>query len=453
MVEPMANSVENYLIDGLSFKLNPSASYVQDRRSVSYFVAGSNIYQPGSGARVARINISGDSWLDPSTVRVIYTLTNNDTNVNHILRPVSGPWSFFRRARCLNSGTILDDVDYYNRCHEMLHILTSKNNLENDEVEGFGNVRWDDDYAYGKWDTTNTAVIPGGANGVGSRTVSFKPLFGILNQPKYIPLMWCPLTFEFEIVNGNTDAIVNIDGTTFTSSNTSTSWQISDIRVVADIVTLDNSLQNEYANYVLEGKGLRINYGTYITQFQTIANTSNIVANISRSASRLKTVFITFDNDHSTVVAGDESSVVHRQFNTFVNPMAGTNYIPGSYDFAKELQIQVQLGAKLFPEFGVRSLAECFYQLKKSLGIHGSAYHSVDINSIKYRTDHFIVGIDTEKVLDASFTGYNSRMGDLMVIRCKGANSDIATWCNAMYVVLHTDQILEIRDVGSLIYD
>ena len=41
----MANSVEDYLIDGLSFKLNPGASYVSDSRSVSYFPAGSNIYQ------------------------------------------------------------------------------------------------------------------------------------------------------------------------------------------------------------------------------------------------------------------------------------------------------------------------------------------------------------------------------------------------------------------------
>ena len=31
----MANSVEDYLIEGLTFKLNPAASYVTDRRSVS----------------------------------------------------------------------------------------------------------------------------------------------------------------------------------------------------------------------------------------------------------------------------------------------------------------------------------------------------------------------------------------------------------------------------------
>ena len=36
MVEAMANSVEDYLIDGLSFKLSPGASYVTNRRTVTW---------------------------------------------------------------------------------------------------------------------------------------------------------------------------------------------------------------------------------------------------------------------------------------------------------------------------------------------------------------------------------------------------------------------------------
>ena len=97
MVDAMANSVEDYLIDGLSFKLQPGASYVTDRRSVNFFAAGSNVYTSSSGARVIRINLTGDGWLDPQTVRVSYTLVNNDANQNHVLRPITGGWGFFRR--------------------------------------------------------------------------------------------------------------------------------------------------------------------------------------------------------------------------------------------------------------------------------------------------------------------------------------------------------------------
>ncbi len=49
MVEVAANSVEDELIDGFSFKLKPGASYVTNRRSVTFHPQGSNIYKPGSG--------------------------------------------------------------------------------------------------------------------------------------------------------------------------------------------------------------------------------------------------------------------------------------------------------------------------------------------------------------------------------------------------------------------
>ena len=76
MVEAMANSVEYYLIDGLSFKLSPGASSVTNRRKVTWCTSGCQIYVSGQGARVIRIQMNGDGWVDPSTVILIYTLTN-----------------------------------------------------------------------------------------------------------------------------------------------------------------------------------------------------------------------------------------------------------------------------------------------------------------------------------------------------------------------------------------
>ena len=161
MVDAMVNSVEDYLIDGLSFKLSPGASYVTDRRSVSYWTAGANEDSAGTGSKVARINLTGDGWLDPSTLRVVYTVQNNDGTAAKLLRPLSGPWSFFRRVRCMVGGAIVDDIDYYNRVHEMLHILTSDDHRNNDEVEGFGNG-WNKVGTDGAWSATNTGKVIGG---------------------------------------------------------------------------------------------------------------------------------------------------------------------------------------------------------------------------------------------------------------------------------------------------
>ena len=179
MVEATANSVEDYLIDGLSFKLSPGASYVSERKSVSWFASGAQSYISGQGARVIRLQINGDGWLDLSTVRLIYTLRNNITTTKALLRPICGPWSFFRRARMLMGGAICDDIDSYGRNHEMLHILTSKANRDNDDVEGFG-YRWDNDTfcTYAGFIGTDANNF-GGIAGRAARTVLFKPLFGL----------------------------------------------------------------------------------------------------------------------------------------------------------------------------------------------------------------------------------------------------------------------------------
>ena len=110
MVESLANTAEDLLIDSFQFKIPPGASYVTERRSISYFTAGSNIYQSGSGTKIIRINITGDGWLDPGSIRLHFTLVNNDTGAGKFLRPLGGPWRFFRRVRCLIGGSIVTIV-------------------------------------------------------------------------------------------------------------------------------------------------------------------------------------------------------------------------------------------------------------------------------------------------------------------------------------------------------
>ena len=60
--------------------------------------------------------------------------------------------------------------------------------------------------------------------------------------------MWCTIALELERASGATGAgITPTAGRVFSMTNTSTSWQTHDVRIVADVVTLDNGLQNSYA--------------------------------------------------------------------------------------------------------------------------------------------------------------------------------------------------------------
>ena len=89
-------------------------------------------------------------------------------------------------------GAIVDDIDNYNRTHEMMAILTSQSNRDNDTYypaeAGFRGGRAN---ATATLDGTFTQTLAyGGVASGGANTVSFKPLLGLFGQSKYIPLMW-----------------------------------------------------------------------------------------------------------------------------------------------------------------------------------------------------------------------------------------------------------------------
>ena len=115
-MEAVANSVDDALIDSLSFKLSNSASYLTDRKSVTFWPSGSNIYKTNSGTKVIRFVLTNDNWLDPSTVRVMFNLHNTNTDPLKRLRTISGAWSFFRRMRIMCQGTLIQDFDYNRTC-------------------------------------------------------------------------------------------------------------------------------------------------------------------------------------------------------------------------------------------------------------------------------------------------------------------------------------------------
>ena len=118
-----------------------------------------------------------------------------------------------------------------------------------------------------------------------------------------------------------------------------------------------------------------------------------------------------------------------------------------------EFEFQLQIGSKLFPEYPIRSHNEAYYQLCKSLGVQASALHNFDISAREYRSTKFILGTDCEKVLDAGFTGLNTRAGDLMTVKFDYRKADPTRTADRTHIVLHSDQILEIRDSGCQVYD
>ena len=265
-----------------------------------------------------------------------------------------------------------------------------------------------------------------------------------------IPLRYCPITIELELVQDSTEPILShLTGTEFTTTNTSVLWQIQNVQAKCDICTLDNQLDNSYAEHLLSGKALPINYNTYVSQMQTISS-QKVLLNITRALSRLKSVFVTLDK----VVTNENDFLGRKRWNTFYSPMhTFSNGSSNIFHQSGEFETQLQIGSKLIPEYPIRSHAESYYQLRKTLGHASSNIHNFDINAHEYRDHKMIIGLDCEKVLEAGFTGQNLRSGDIINVKFSHNSSTASNWGEQMHVVLHSDNLLEIRDSGVQVWD
>ena len=154
----------------------------------------------------------------------------------------------------------------------MITNLRPENDQSDIACEGFGNFDYvrlpeaqsDDQrkgYRQTDYDVSGNVSL--------ARRVIFKPMLGLFNQEKLLPLRYCPLQIELELVNSQADAV------------TTESWEghqngfncdISDIQCKCDLLTLDNSLGNEYASHLLCRKTLPINFNTWNHTNQSTGN-------------------------------------------------------------------------------------------------------------------------------------------------------------------------------------
>jgi hypothetical protein len=446
-MENITNAAEEVLVDALSFKLPGSGQYVQERRSVTFHTEGSNTYQPTSGTRVIRFKLATEGWLDPSTVRVFLDVVNNDESVvvgtatnpptTKVLRPIGAVHAFFKRLRITMRGVVIEDIMDYNRVHEMFDILSTPQTRQNGRAEGFGDnilIR----------NIASPGILPGIKR---VQTVCFKPLAGILMQTKFLPLRYCPLEIELELADADDPVITNFTGQTDNSAaTTSIQWKLESCMLKADLCTLDNALDNNYTSHLMGGKELNIVYNTFISNIQTIVSADTQI-NVSRSLTRLRSVFLSLQRD----LLVDRARFYNKGWNNFYSPMAAdTNTLITTHREDNEITyLQLQVGAFMIPQYPIRSHAECYYSLRKSLGIQASGLHSIDIDGNEYRNNKFIVGLDCEKLLNLAFTGMNTK-NSLMTIKLKTKETNMG---NRMHILLTAEQILTISDAGITVFD
>ena len=291
-METSISATEDSLVDSLSFKLPTTANYIINREDVTFFPANGNEFSP-TGVKILRFTLSGAGWLDPRSVRVQFKLNNRD-RVNNLFLINSLPHNFFRRLRILMGGTLIEDIDYYNRVVNMMHTIYPTEKRFNDAVEGFGFPFFDGE---GSWDALNNCpnLLP-----QMSRVVLFPLMCGLLSQEKYLPLRFTQgIQIELEVVNQFNDCVIErvnpvptrfVTNAVFPHVGCSTNWTISEAQIKASVVTLDSQLDNEYTDHLMSGKNIPIPLTSFVHQVQTIGETDRPTLSMSRAFTRLNKV-------------------------------------------------------------------------------------------------------------------------------------------------------------------
>ena len=306
-----------------------------------------------------------------------------------------------------------------------------------------------------------------------------KPVCGLLESNYYLPLRFAPLELEFSIVSDSNEPIVvpqgngttetDANGYYFQGGNTSVLWEINNVIVRAEVITLDNTVDNNITKHLLEGQSLKLIVPQYHTLSQTFnAGGGEINMNIVKSASKLSTAFITLYREKQIGTRYGifrPSNYLHHRFNYFCNVMINSEINDGFdgalvegqgfQDFSRNLSWQFQVGNKKSLEFECQSLSEAFYFLRRTLHYHNGDQNSLNVSYKQYRENKFVIGVSFEKMADVNFTGTNTKMGSLIVFKIKGTQGAIAPAEQIQEIFCHmvSESILELRESGSIVYD
>ena len=474
-LESIAAAQQDVLIPGLNFKLPQGASYVSQRRMATFFPQGSNIYSP-LGTRLIRFVISdATNLLDLSTFRLAFQLVNNDQTLP--MQATGHPGQcWFQRCRIYVGGCLVEDILLANRVAGMLNTVKPSNRRWSESLELFGSFSEKSGTA-----SYETGFVGGpfvSVMGPGRVRTVVSPIFAGLFQTHYLLPGRFPITIELERVNNGSQCLAAGD-TTYPNPNRgqqgqpdtivqaySQSFSMQNVRILADVVTVDNAVQEELSRVLLSGGALPMHLTSYSTtmhnlQLNFAANQSWAVT-LSRAFSRIKDIWITFDSDASHGHILTES-------NSFLNwhgkdrpvdyeTWGATNFYSANH--GEGWRFQMTTGSLIFPDLPMSSSQEAWYQLSKVLGLH-SSLESVSIPPGEWLGNNFIIALDMEKMSSspgagyAAFTGLSTRnAGDTLRFAFENVNprNGLAV-PQRMYVTLHMDLVLELRAEGCVLLD
>ena len=309
-----------------------------------------------SGDIQLRINKMPRSFLNSATLcknfRVKHTITNGTiadvaAESQHVsilgnalsyfsqqvVKPVSGQWQDTISYPGLISNTIMN-------------MTTSSTEKEAMISLGFNSADGGTGYTNVGDNVSNHAIIAAGGNEVIYKSFSV-PIIGILNTHKLIPLFCDELQLDFTVNNTNNFIVLTVTNAAVTHT-----FQIEDVEIVGDVLTLEESGFNELLKMYPSGMSIKSESYLYGTSSLPTGGKGSFDITYSHGLNSLK------------------------KFIWWTSPDGQWEKLYGGVN--PNLQNwQLMIGSTAYPQLPVKSysLAEQFYQNQKSFGAFMSTNH------------------------------------------------------------------------------
>jgi len=394
---------------GFVYDIVPTSSAIVDRKQGVPAYPTSATSLSHTGTRNCRIVIGSDGFCDASSVRLVYTLHNNDTTLRE-LSPKTGPWGAWSQVRLLSQGTEIERIDHYGRHHELFawRLLPFQDQWAEAAVCGL----------HGSWALNGIQDLSGltpktGFVAAGQSVICMHKLhLSIFNSQKILPLRFCPLELDLLLAPAAdwVDVVsVNGAGTNLYTSN----FSLSNVHIIYDQILPDESIVSQFYSGLLRNQMMSVPVLCAYQFMQSIPNTATSVdITASRAFSKISSVWVTFSGDDYNI-NGDLTCP-----STMTAGMGDEPRIDsGNPGWAPSVRLSI--GGKHFPDPApADNMPMQYYQMVKALG------YSPNITRDLYYTDGYAVCFDLKRSPFDHGTGISSRSGDLIRIEVKNMSAN-----------------------------
>ena len=436
---------EDFLLPNIRLGMMPTAKYVKSRRNATVHSAIGTA--SATGVSTIKYTISSSTeWLDAESVVVCFDVNNLEAGKD--LHPACvGAHCLVERVQVRCGGQLLEDIDHFGAVTEAFERCIPAEKRLN-----FGGLGFGQELAMvGAGTTPNIGVIPqvfqGGTHsakkiaGGGTKRVYMRlGLLGLTSSKKWIPLWAIAGGIEIFLTLAPVSECMISGAVTSAVAANSLSFNLSNIKLNCDMLTIDPALDEEYAKTLREGAGLKLHFKTWNVgqQFLPASNGGNVDISIQKAYTRLANVFCLFSKEFDAA----EKQGGQLQVNTF-----------NMFSEAEEsLETFLTLGSQKYPDFPNKGVTEHYWRMLTSLGVALSLPHSVNVDYESFKSNSFIWSAELEKAPMVAASGADTTGGQELAIHVKNFIGASATDIpRRALVVLHHEIIVDIMAGGVLL--